>query len=118
MSDDNSNAELGIAITQARAAQNKLDHARGFERQHAWSISYLDERILGLFIMLLLVILISVWAFDVPPLIRYTVTIVFGAVFVYGSSMATKRKKDLAALRQQQVRDHSRKSSDRINQRD
>ena len=60
MSDDNSNAELGIAITQARAAQTELNHARGFERQHEKSIGYLNERILGLFIMLMLVILISV----------------------------------------------------------
>ena len=106
MSDD-SNAELGIAITQAKAAQSKLEHAKGFERSHNWTISQLDERIFGMFAMLVLVILISVWAFNVPPLIRYAVTIAAGLIFVYCKSMATKRKKDLDALRQQQVKEHS-----------
>ena len=107
MSDD-SNAELGIAVTQAKAAQSKLDHAKGFERSHNWTIKQLDERIFGMFAMLILVILISVWAFDVPALIRYAVTIGAGSIFVYCKSMATKRMKDLDVLRQQQVKDHSR----------
>ena len=105
---DNSNAELGIAITQARAAQSKLNHSKGFERSHNWTINQLDERVFGMFAMLVLVILISVWAFDVPALIRYAVTIVAGAIFVYCKSMATKRKKDLDALRQQQLKEYSR----------
>ena len=108
MSDDNSNAELGIAISHAKAAQNKLDHAKGFERQHDWSISHLDERIFGMFVTLILVILISVWAFDIPPLIRYAVTIGAGVIFVYCKSMVTKRRKDLEELRRQQVEEHSR----------
>jgi hypothetical protein len=103
--DDNS--ELGIAITEARAAKGKLEHAKGFERNHNRTINQLDERIFGMFAMLVLVILISVWAFDVPALIRYAVTIVAGAIFVYCKSMATKRKKDLDALRQQQAKEHS-----------
>ncbi len=106
MSDD-SNAELGIAVTQARAAQSKLEHAKGFERSHNWTINQLDERIFGMFVMLVLVILISVWAFDVPALIRYAVTIAAGSIFVFCKSMATKRKKDLDALRKQQVKKHS-----------
>jgi len=104
--DDNS--ELGIAITEAKAAQRELEHAKGFERSHNRTINQLDERIFGMFAMLVLVILISVWAFDVPPLIRYAVTIVAGSIFVYCKSMATKRKKDLDALRKQQVKKHSR----------
>jgi len=105
MSDD-SNAELGIAITQARAAQSKLEHAKGFERSHNWTINQLDERIFGMFAMLVLLILISVWAFDVPALIRYAVTIAAGSIFVFCKSMETKRKKDLDILRQQQVKEH------------
>jgi len=108
MGGDNSNAELGIAITEARAAQRKLGHAKGFERSHDWTINKLEERTFGMFVMLVLVILISVWAFHVPPLIRYAVTIVTGLFFVYRKSMVTKRKKDLDALRQQQVKEHSR----------
>ena len=107
MSDD-SNAELGIAITQAKAAQNKLDHAKGFELSHNWTISQLDERIFAMFALLVLVILISVWSFDVSALIRYGVTIVAGLIFVYCKSMETKRIKDLDTLRQQQVKEHSR----------
>ena len=110
MSDDNSNAELGIAVSHTRAAQNKLDHAKGFERQHDWSISHLDERIFGMFVMLVVVILISVWVFDVSALIRYAVTIGAGAIFVYCKSMANKRAKDLEELRKQQVRQHSKKA--------
>ncbi len=106
MSDD-SNAELGIAITQAKAAQSKLEHAKGFERSHNWTINQLDERIFGMFAMLVLVILISVWAFDVPALIRYAVTIAAGLIIVYCKSMATKRKKALVAMRLQQVKEHS-----------
>jgi hypothetical protein len=60
-----------------------------------------------MFTMLVLVILISVWAFDVPALIRYAVTIAAGLIIVYCKSMATKRKKDLVALRLQQVKEHS-----------
>ena len=100
-------SELGIAITEVRAAKGKLEHAKGFERNHNRTINQLDERIFGMFAMLVLVILISVWAFDVPALIRYAVTIVAGAIFVYCKSMATKRKKDLDALRQQQAKEHS-----------
>jgi len=104
--DDNS--ELGIAITEAKAAQRKLEHAKGFERSHNWTIKQLDERIFGMFAMLVLLILISVWAFDVPALIRYAVTIAAGSIFVFCKSMATKRKKDLDALRKRQVKKHSR----------
>jgi len=104
---DNSNAELGIAITQARAAQSKLEHAKGFERSHNWTIKQLDERVFGMFVGLVLVVLISVWAFDVPALIRYAVTIAAGSIFVFCKSMATKRKKDLDALRQQQLKEYS-----------
>ena len=104
--DDNS--ELGIAITEARAAQKKLEHAKGFERNHNGTINQLDERIFGMFAMLVLLILISAWAFDVPPLIRYAVTIAAGSIFVYCKSMATKRKKDLDTFRQQQAKEHSR----------
>lgn len=103
--DDNS--ELGIAITEAKAAKRRLEHAKGFEGSHNGTINQLDERIFGMFAMLVLVILISVWAFHVPPLIRYAVTIAAGLIFVYCKSMATKRKKDLDALRQQQVKEHS-----------
>ncbi len=103
--DDNS--ELGIAITEAKAAQRKLEHAKGFERNHNGTINQLDERIFGMFAMLVLVILISVWAFDVPALIRYAVTIAAGLIFVFCKSMETKRKKDLDTLRQQQVKEHS-----------
>ena len=106
MSDDN--AELGIAVTEARAAQKKLEHGKGFERSHNRTINQLNERIFGMFTMLVLVILISVWAFDVPALIRYAVTIAAGSIFVFCKSMATKRKKDLDALRKQHVKEHSR----------
>ena len=104
------NAEQGIAVSHTKAAQNKLDHAKGFKRQHDWSISQLDERIFGMFIMLVVVIVITVWVFDVPPLIRYAVTIGAGAIIVYCKSMATKRKKDLEELRKQQVREHLKKA--------
>jgi len=110
MSDDNSNAELGIAITEAKAAQRRLERGKGFESHHNATINQLDERVFGMFAMLVLVILISVWAFDVPPLIRYAVTIAAGSIFVYCKSMATKSKKDLDALRQQQAKEHSRKT--------
>ena len=100
---DNSNAEMGIAVTHARAAREKLDHAKGFERQHDWSTGHMDERIFGMFIMFVVVVLISVWAFYFPPLIRYAVTIAGGAIFVYLKSMATKRKKDMDELRRQQI---------------
>ncbi len=115
--DDDSNAEAGIATSHNKAAQNELDHAKGFERQHDWSINHLDERIFGMFIMLILVILIAVWVFDIPPLVRYGVTIVAGGLFVYTSSMSSKRKKDLEALRQQQVREHTMKAFKQPDQR-
>ena len=47
--DDNSNAELGIAVTEAKAAQRKLEHAKGFERSHNGTINQLDERVFGMF---------------------------------------------------------------------
>lgn len=105
---DQANAELGIAITEARAAQREMGHAKGFERSHDNTIKKLDERIFGMFIMLVMVILISVWAFDVPPLLQYAVTIAAGSVFVFCKSMATNRRKDLETLRRQQMKEHSR----------
>ena len=105
---DHSNAELGIAITEAKAAQRENRTAKGFMRSHDATIKKLDERIFGMFVTLVLVILISVWAFDVPPLIRDAVTIVAGSIVVYYKTMATNRKKDLDALRQQQVKEYSR----------
>ena len=101
--------ELGITKTHTKAAQSKSGDAKGFNRQHDWSISHLDERIFGMFIMLVVVIVVTVWVFDVPPLIRYAVTIGAGAIIVYCKSMATKRKKDLEELRKQQVREHLKK---------
>lgn len=112
------NAEQGIADTHTKAAQNKLDHAKGFTRQHDWGINNLDERIYGMFIMFVVVVLISVWAFDIQPPIRYTVTIVAGAIFVYCKSMATQRRNDMDELRKQQVKEHSKMDLGRINQRD
>ena len=109
MTGDSSNAELGIAISQNQAAREKLDHAKGFERQHEWSINHLDERIFGMFIMFVVVILIAVWAFHIPPVIRYAVTIVAGSIFVYCKSMVTKRNKDMEALRKRQVEEFSKK---------
>jgi hypothetical protein len=38
--DDNS--ELGIAITEVRAAKGNLEHAKGFERNHNRTINQLD----------------------------------------------------------------------------
>jgi hypothetical protein len=58
--DDNS--ELGIAITEAKAAKRNLEYAKGFERSHNATINQLEERIFGMFAMLVLVILISAWA--------------------------------------------------------
>ncbi len=116
--EDGSNAEHGISVSQNKASQNKLDHAKGFERQHDWSISQLNERVFGMFVLLILVILISAWVFHIPPLIRYAVTIVCGGIFVYMISMATKRKKDLEALRQQQVREHTMKAFEPPDQKD
>lgn len=109
MSFDNSYAELGIAISHNKAARNNLDHARGFERQHDWSIGLLDERIFGTFVMLVVILLISAWAFDIQPLIRYAVTIVAGGIFVYCKSMASKRRKDLDELRHRQVEEYSKR---------
>ena len=116
--DDNSNAEHGISVSHNKAARAKLDHAKGFERQHDWSISHLDERIFGMFIMLIVVIVITVWVFNIPPLIRYAVTICAGAVIVYLKSMSTKRKKDLEELRKQQVREHLKKGLGWGNEKD
>lgn len=111
---DQSYAEVGIAITEAKAAQRENAHAKGFVRYHEGTIKKLDERIFGMFVTLVLVIVISVWAFDVPQVIRFAVTLVAGTIIVYFKTMATKRKKDLDDLRQQQVKEHLRNHSSRV----
>ena len=54
------NAEVGIAKTQATAAQAK--GADGINEHHKWNISDLDERILVFIITLAFICLIILWA--------------------------------------------------------
>ncbi len=55
-----SNAEEGIAKTQAAAAQAK--GAEGLGAHHKWNIAYLDERILTFVLAIAFIGLIVLWA--------------------------------------------------------
>ena len=64
-----SNAEEGIARTQAAAAQAK--GADGLKAHHEWTIAYLDERILIFILAIAFIGLGVVWATTASPLLRY-----------------------------------------------
>ena len=64
-----SNAEEGIAKTQAAAAQAK--GSEGLEAHHKWNIAYLDERILTFVLAIAFIGLIVLWATVKSALILY-----------------------------------------------
>lgn len=65
-----SNAEEGIAKTQAAAAQAK--GAEGLGAHHKWNIAYLDERILTFVLAIAFIGLIVLWATVKSALILYS----------------------------------------------
>ena len=64
-----SNAEEGIARTQAKVAQ--AQGATGLGSHHRGTIAYLDERILVFFIALGMIGLTLLWAYAKSPLLLY-----------------------------------------------
>ena len=108
MSDDNSNAELGIAITNAKAAKNRMSGKGGMEAQHDWSVRYLNERVMAQLIIYCFFVFAAVWAIETPTLIRNGVTFIL--LFLAGSwvIVANRRKTILEETRQQQLKEHKR----------
>jgi len=99
---DQSSQEHGIAVVQLIAAERRQREEGGIHRQHRWSVSHLDERIVGLF-ALWLIVLSVVLALSISPWA--------GAGFGLSAGLAlavlrARRKRRLSALREAQVAGH------------
>lgn len=105
---DNSNAELGIAINDARAAQQRLSGKGGFQQQHDWSIRYVNQRIISTVAFIGLIGFVMVWATDTSNLIRYSVSALL-VLLAIGFIVAMNRKKTrVEQIREQQLKQYSR----------
>ena len=63
------NAELGIARTQAKAAQSQ--DASGLDGYHGKTVAYLDDRILVFLVAIAMVGLLVFWATTTSPWLLY-----------------------------------------------
>ena len=108
-----SNEELGIAINDAKAAQQRLSGKGGFQQQHDWSIRYINQRLITTVVAIGIIGFIMVWATDTSNLIRYSVTL-FLMLLAIGFVVATNRKKTmLEQIREQQLKQHTRSGENR-----
>ncbi|NKB64300.1 MAG: hypothetical protein GKR95_20020 [Gammaproteobacteria bacterium] len=103
MSGDSSNHEVGIAITDAIASKGRMGQQNGLEKQHGWSINYLNERTIAMAVIFCLVLVGTIWISPVPLLIKYGVLGLVLVVLIAGGVAWSKRKAALIKLREQHV---------------
>jgi hypothetical protein len=92
------NAEAGIALTQAKAAQ--AEGSAGLKKYHDGSVVYLNERILVAVMAISLLGLMILWATVTSDLVRYgSLAGVILLTFLWGLA----RIKRLEAIKQQRA---------------
>jgi len=99
---DNANAELGIAIQDALAADARMRGEDGLAAQQAWGVHYLGERILGMTMALAMV---------ATPMIFLHASARIGVLWVGGLFLAVlaaiwsrgAKTKDIEAVRAAQL---------------
>ncbi len=108
MSDDNSNAEAGIASTQAHGAKGRLAQggSKALAAQHQSGLTYMNERVLTMLVCLLAIILITVWTIETTPVIKYGSTTAIALIVAWFALSITRRRKHLGQLREHQLSEH------------
>lgn len=103
MSGDMSNAELGVATSDAIGGKRRFDNPNGFNDQQSWGLTYLNERLIGSVSVLILALIIFVWVIDTSAVIKFSVSgLAILSAIVLGSLALRQRNKTLA-LREQQA---------------
>ena len=105
MSDDN--ADLGIAITAARAAKERLAEHNGLEKQQHWSHVFLNDRVVVYLFALCIMALIFTWIGDFSSLTRLVATL---CIFVTGVALILSthhQKRRIQHERERQAKDFS-----------
>ncbi len=98
-----SDAELGIAKTDAIAANRRIAGGKGLEGEHVRTRNYLGERTMAALMLLLLVIVTVVWLLDVSPWVHYGVTGLAMILIIAGGVNTIRAKSRLEQLREEQV---------------
>lgn len=104
-SDAGANAELGIAIQDAIAADARMKGKDGLAAQQAWSVTYLNERMVGMVIALMAI---------ATPMILRQAGAEIGAMWIAGLlflavcvvAIRSGRRKNIKAIRERQLKDH------------
>ena len=95
-----SNAEHGIAQTQTTAARDKLAETGGLQKQHKWSIAYLDERVFYYAGIILFLGLLVVWATASSTWVLYgSLLAAIGSIVLWGVA----RVKRMDRIRQERA---------------
>ena len=102
-----SNAELGIAETDAVGAKARMEKSDGFSAQNQWNANLLGERTTGFLLLLCLAALAAIWLIDVSAMIRYGVTTLIAMLIVISIVSMRHRKTRLRAIRERQLREHA-----------
>ncbi|NKB78043.1 MAG: hypothetical protein GKR96_13660 [Gammaproteobacteria bacterium] len=105
MSGDSSNHEMGIAITDAKASKGRMDQPNGLQKQHDWSVTYLNERTIAMAAIFCVVSIVVVWAMPIAPIIRYPISAMVLIIVVASGVSWLKRKNALMKLREQHIAD-------------
>jgi len=105
-----SNAEEGIAKTQAKAAQ--AQGAAGLGKHHRGTIAYLDERILVFFIAVGMISLLVLWATVKSPLLLYGSLVAVILLTLLWGYARIKRVERVSRERTQQASDWNAQQED------
>ena len=107
MSDDMANAEMGIAVSDALAAQKRLNGENGFEKQAQWSISYLGQRTMAALVLLSLFGLGMILASeDISDALKLAFIAGFISLVVGAGMIIIRKKQALKAFRENQIREY------------
>jgi hypothetical protein len=102
------NNELGIAYRDISNSGKRIPFNNQFESQNTWSQKYISERLVGMGLAIILIIVCTVWVIETPELIRYGFS--GGAIFLFvlvGVANIYKRIQ-LKKIRRQQVEEFNK----------
>ena len=102
---DLSYVELGVAQTDAKAAEQRLSQPDGLSKQSDWSVAYLNERTIAMAIVFGLAVLTVVWLFPVPTVVSLGITGLVVLLAVAFIVLILKRRLALLSLRERHMKD-------------
>ncbi|WP_027854164.1 hypothetical protein [Marinobacterium litorale] len=99
------NHELGIAKRDIENVSSSRISSDPHNVQTQWSQRYMGERLLGMSLSLVFIVLAMVWFFDTPSLYRYSVSAGVLILFILALVMKVSRRKRLKRIRAQHLRE-------------